>query len=159
MSRAAVTSAIRYLLAIPLITVLIPLALIAIGIWVLYAAVLHLLVWLCWCTRGTHVLLVTSDSPVWHDHIETDLRPRLPESTVTLNWSQRRVWRWYSLPVRVFHFFGGSREFCPMVVVFRPLRLATTFRFWKPFRDFKQGDQRALEEVERELLLFLACCR
>jgi hypothetical protein len=147
---------LQILVAIPLIIILIPLALLVVATWLLHGLALNVLVWLCWCSRGKHLLLVYSDSPHWHDYIEDNIIPRLPNSTVVLNWSQRRTWHWYSLPVMAFRHFGGTREFNPMVVAFRPFRRTKTFRFWQPFKDYKHGKPQALEELERTMLTFLA---
>lgn len=147
---------LQILITIPIIVILIPIALFVVLTWLLHGIALNVLVWLCWCTRGRHVLLVYSDSPIWHDYIEEKILPRLPTTTVVLNWSQRRTWHWYSLPVLVFRYFGGSREFNPMVVAFRPLRWTRTFRFWQPFKDYKHGKPRALEAEKRKMFSYLA---
>lgn len=123
--------------------------------YLLYAIVLQLVVWLCWCTRGINVLVVYSDSPYWQEYIETQLIPKLPPTTVVLNWSERRKWKSLSLPVLAFRLFGGSSEFNPLVVVFRPFRWTRTFRFWKPFRDYKHGKTTNLEELESKLFQHL----
>ena len=146
---------LQILIAIPVIVILIPIVLIVVLTWLLHGLALNALIWLCWCTRGRHVLLVYSESPIWHDYIEKNMIPRLPNSTVVLNWSQRRTWRWYSLPVMVFRYFGGTREFNPMVIAFRPLRWTKTFRFWRAFKDYKHGKVAALEE-EHAMFAFLA---
>ena len=123
--------------------------------YLIHGAVLYCFVWLCWCTRGKHVLLVYSDSPVWHAYIEENIIPRLPSSTITLNWSQRRTWRWYSLSVMVFRFVGGTREFNPMIIAFRPFRRAKTFRFWQAFKDYKHGNKATLQSLERDMFTYL----
>ena len=51
-----------------------------------------------------------------------------------------------------FRHFGGHREFNPLAVVFRPLHRARTFRFWRPYRQLKQGHPEALERMEDTLL-------
>jgi len=138
-------------LIVALVLLLLPLISLLIATYLLYAIVLQLVIWLCWCTRGVNVLLVYSDSPNWHDYIETHIIPKLPTTTVALNWSERRNWRSLSLPVMAFRLFGGSREFNPMVVVFLPFRWAKTFRFWQPFRDYKHGKNATLEQMENKL--------
>ena len=119
-------------LIVVLVLLLLPLIPLLLATYVLYGIVLQLVIWVCWCSRGVNVLLVYSDRPNWHDYIETHIIPRLPPSTLLLNWSHRRKWKFLSLPVMAFRFFGGSREFNPLVVVFRPFRWAKTYRFWKP---------------------------
>jgi len=39
---------------------------------------------------GRDILLVYSDSPIWHDYIEERILPHLGERAVVLNWSQCR---------------------------------------------------------------------
>ena len=135
------------IVVIILVPLLLPLFLLLLVTHLLYGVVLQLVIWACWCTRGVNVLLVYSDSPNWHDYIENNLVPKLPRSTVLLNWSRRRKWRFLSLRVMAFQYFGGSREFNPLVVVFRPFRWAKTYRFWKPFKDYKHGKTRSLETL------------
>jgi len=146
---------LEILTVILLLPLLISLAFLALATWLAHGVVLNVLVWLCWCTRGTKLLLVYSDSPVWHDYIEENLIPRLPDSTIVLNWSQRRSWRWYSLPVMVLRYFGGTREFNPMVIAFRPFRWATTFRCWQAFKDYKHGNKQTLDSMERDMFAYL----
>ena len=147
---------LKILLAISLVVILAPLVLFVVLTWLLHGVALNVLVWLCWCTRGRHLLLIYSDSPIWHDYVEEHLIPRLPPTTVVLNWSERRTWRWHALPVMIFRYFGGTREFNPMVVAFRPLRWTKTFRFWKPFQDYKHGNPRSLEKEEHRLFSFVS---
>jgi hypothetical protein len=54
--------------------------------------------------------------------------------------------------VLAFWYFGGSREFNPLAVVFRPLRLPRVFRFYEPFREFKHGKTEAVENMTRKFL-------
>ena len=133
--------------------VLAPLLLIVLLTWVLAFAVatvcLHFAIWTWWCPRGRDVLFVYSDSPIWRGYIDDRILPLLGERAVVLNWSQRKQWR-PSLSRMAFHHFGGSREFNPLAVVFRPFRRTRTFRFWQPFRDVKRGHSSALHAMERE---------
>jgi len=121
----------------------------------LYASMLYLAIWITWLPRGKEVLLVYSDSPVWHDYMVAEVRPLVQERAMVLNWSERARWRHWSLPAMAFRFFGGSYAFNPMVVVFRPLRRAKTFRFWPAFKEGKHGDREPVEKLRRELSLLL----
>jgi len=47
-------------------------------------------------------------------------------------------------------------RFNPLVVVFRPLRWAKTYRFLKPFKDYKRGKPAALETLESHLFEYLS---
>ena len=119
--------------------------------YIISIVVLHIAVWLFWCIRGKNVLFVYSNSPNWQEYIEQNIIPKLPQDSVILNWSERKKWRRFSLPVMAFHFVAGGREFNPIAIVFRPFRLSKTFRFWQPFKDFKHGNQKPLHKLEDEL--------
>ena len=134
--------------------------LIALGLVVIVAhftarIALYALVWILWCSRGRYVLYVYSDSPIWKDHIESEVIPRFSESVVVFNWSQRKRWR-VSLATLLFHHFGGSKEFNPMAIVFRPFRTRIEFRFWRPFHDWKKGKTQDLEAMEQSFLELLS---
>ncbi len=138
---------------IPVAIVLAPALLVVVIVAVLSYAIftvsLHLTIWTWWCLRGRDVLFVYSDSPIWRGYIDERILPLLGERAVVLNWSQRRQSR-PSLARLAFRHFGGSRQFNPLAVVFRPFRRSRTFRFWQPFRDFKHGSPSALHAMERE---------
>lgn len=134
--------------------------LIALGLVVIVAhftarMALYALVWILWCSRGRNVLYVYSDSPIWKEHVESEVIPRLSERVVILNWSRRKRWR-VSLATLLFQHFGGSKEFNPMAIVFRPFRTQTEFRFWRPFHDWKKGKTENLEVMERSFLELLS---
>jgi hypothetical protein len=93
-----------------------------------------MLVWVLWLPRGKNVLLVYSDSPIWHEYMLTEVMPPLGKHAIVLNWSERSKWPWWSFRVYVFHCFAGDREFNPLVVLFRPFRRARVFRFWSAFK-------------------------
>jgi hypothetical protein len=133
-----------------LFLVFMPLILVAIALFLLFGVFLHLAVWCCWCVSGRYVLFVYSDSPIWHDYVEEHILPRLGERAVVLNWSERSRWK-RTLAVVVFRYFGGYREYNPLAVVFRPLRIARRFRFYEPFREFKHGKTEAVAKMESEL--------
>ena len=107
-------------LVAPFVPLLLIVAAIALLLFVVATASLHITIWTLWCLRGRDVLFVYSDSPIWHDYIEDVLLPLLGDRAVVLNWSQRKRWR-VSIARLAFHHFGGSREFNPLAVVFRPL--------------------------------------
>ncbi len=135
-----------------LLIVMLPLLLLT---YAIYSAVLYVVVWLAWCTRNRNVLLVYSNSPNWQNYIETELIPRLPENTIVLNWSERRSWPRFSLQVWVFRHFGGSREFNPMVLVFKPFHWTRDFRFWQAFRSYKHGKTDLLLETQDRLTQYM----
>ena len=131
-------------LASPLILAVVALLLAA---RLLAGALIHVAVWLWWWPRGRDVLFVYSDSPVWRDYIETNVLPNIRQRAIILNWSERRAWS-SGLAGAVFRHFGGTREFCPLAVVFCPF--AQVFRFWQPFRDWKHGRGSLLEQTQAE---------
>lgn len=137
-------------LGLPLFILFLPLILVAITCYLLAGLFLHIAIWCCWCLRGRYVLLVYSSSPIWQGYVEEEILRRLGECAVVLNWSERGRWR-QTLAVLAFRYFGGHREFNPLAVVFQPFRIARQFRFYRPFREFKQGRPEAVEKMKREL--------
>jgi len=113
---------------------------------------LYVLVWAWWIGRARRrVLFVYSDSPNWKEHIEVNILPKLPPSTVVLNWSQRRSWPKFNLSVILFRCFAGEREFNPIALVFERFDRVERYRFWQPFRDAKHGRPEALQMLEARL--------
>jgi hypothetical protein len=139
-------------LVVLIFTVALPLALVTIGLALLYRGALYLLVWLLWLPKGKDILFVYSDSPIWHEYMTTEILPLVERRAVVLNWSERSKWPLWSLGVSVFHRFGGGRDFNPLVVLFRPLRPARIFRFWQAFKDWKHGYREPVERLRQELL-------
>ena len=143
--------ALEAALLVFLLPVILPLALIALAFGLAHRVTLFMLIWVLWLRRGKDILAVYSDSPIWHEYMITQVLPLIEERAVVLNWSERNKWSKWSFQVHVFHYFGGDREFNPMVVVLRPFRRARTFRFWLPFKEWKKGDREPVESLRREL--------
>jgi hypothetical protein len=148
------TIANRLLLLI-LLPIFLPLALLALVLYVSHRLALYMLVWVLWLPRGKNVLLVYSDSPIWHEYMLTQVMPLVREHAIVLNLSERSKWPWWSFRVHVFHWFAGDREFNPLVVLFRPFRRARVFRFWSAFKERKRGDEQAVDRLRQELLSVL----
>lgn len=146
--------ALPYLIAPLAAPVLLFAIALCIPLYFIWTVCLHLIIWSWWCLRGINILFVYSDSPIWHDYIEERFLPFLGEHVIFLNWSQRKRWR-ISIARLAFRHFGGSREFNPLAVVFRPFRRTRTFRFWQPFRDFKRGHPEALHQMESEFFALI----
>jgi len=129
-------------------------------------------------------LLVYSDSPNWQAYIEANWLPRFSEQLVVLNWSERSRWQEQgrSFDAALFRRYAGQSEFNPVAIIFLPRRrfelLANWFtairrrdafhmllpdpgdvlviRFYRAFRDFKHGKDRALRAHEQTLTVALA---
>ena len=140
------------LLSIPFLIIWVP---IVIFVFVANRLALHLLVRLLWLPRGKNVLVVYSDSPIWHEYMTKEILPVVAERAVTLNWSERKKWSKRSLAVSIFYSFAGDREFNPLVIVFRLLRPALILRFWPAFKDRKYGRTESVERLREKLLLAL----
>jgi hypothetical protein len=139
-------------LVLLILTVAVPLALITIGLSLLYRGALYLLVCGLWLPKGKDILFVYSDSPIWYEYMTTEILPLVERRAVVLNWSERRKWPRWSLGVELFRRFGGTRDFNPLVVLFRPLQRARIFRFWPAFKDWKRGYREPVERLRQELL-------
>jgi hypothetical protein len=138
----------------PLLVVLLPLVVVGFVLWLAAAVILQLVVWIVWCSRGRYALIVYSNSPIWQEYFEEHVLPAVGSRGVVLNWSERRAWS-YSLAVALFQFFGGTREFNPLAIVFRPFAWPRRFRFFRPFQAFKHGRPEEVEEMRRDLLTLL----
>ncbi len=141
----------KIVVLLPIILLLLPIIGPVLLLLFLYRTILYTLIWLSWLPRGKDVLLVYSDSPIWHDYMVDEIMPMVRDRAVVLNWSERKKWSRWSLAVWVHRAFGGERNFNPLVVVFRPFRLAKTLRFWSAFKDWKHGDPHPLNALRQEL--------
>lgn len=142
-------------LIVVLLPFVLPLALFAIASHTFYRALLYLFVWILWLPKGRDVLLVYSDSPIWREYMTKHVLPLVQERAVVLNWSERNKWSRWSLAVTVFHHFGGDGDFNPLVVLFKPFRVANIYRFWSAFKDWKRGYTEPVERLTRELVASL----
>lgn len=138
-------------LVVVFLPLLVPLLLISLTLYVAHRIALYMLVWVLWLPRGKDMLVVYSDSPIWHEYMATQVLPLVQERAIVLNWSERNRWRRFSFRTHVFQCFGGSREFNPLVVLFRPFHRARTFRFWLPFKDWKRGYREPVEGLRQDL--------
>jgi len=142
-------------LAIPLLALLLPLVLVFLSAYLIVGLFLHVVVWATWLPRGKSTFVVTSDSPIWSQYMTDRIIGVLGSKATVLNWSERSQWHaLMGVPVMVFRYFGRGREFNPLAVVFKPLRPARVFRFWKPFKDYKHGRPQAVERLTTELLRY-----
>jgi hypothetical protein len=141
---------------LPLVIVFLPVILAFGVLWLVLrlaaAFVLLVAVWIAWCPRGRNALVVYSNSPIWQAWFEARALPTLGSRAVVLNWSKRKQWQPSSLAVLLFRVFGGSENFNPIVIVFTPLRLPRTFRFFRAFQDFKHGKPQEVERMWSEVM-------
>lgn len=136
-----------------LITVLLiglsPILIVVILLYFLWGAILYITIWL---TQGQQfTVFVYSESPTWKEYIEREILPHIQGRATILNWSERRNWK-NSLAILAFRYFGGSRNFNPIALVFQPFRFVKTYRF---FEAFKHGNVKRVEEIKRELFKIL----
>ena len=129
--------------------IFLPIVLIYLLLYVAWGTILCIAIWLSWEKRN--ILFVYSNSPTWKDYMEREILPHLQDRAVILNWSERKNWK-NSLAVLAFRYFGGQRNFNPMAVVFRPLRLAKTYRFYEAFKELKYGNPNKVEQLKIRLL-------
>lgn len=151
-SSRSILQAVAVVIILPIV---VPLALIALALGLAHRAALYALVWTLWLPRGRDILLVYSDSPIWHEYMTSQVLPLVQERAFVLNWSERKRWSRLSLAAHVFRSFGGGREFNPLVIIFRPFARAKRFRFWQPFQDWKRGYKEPVERLRQELFVVL----
>ncbi len=139
-------------LAMPFVLVFIlPLAVVAVILHFLNRLAVYLLVWMVWVPQGKDVLVVLSESPIWHDYMSSEIMPLVRERAVVINWSDRKKWPRWSFAPHVFRAFGGERNFNPLVIVFRPFRPAMVLRFWQAFQEWKHGHREPVERLKKQL--------
>lgn len=143
---------LKFALFVVFLPIILPLVLIGLVLHVLNKGLVYGLVWALWLPKGKDVLYVSSDSPIWKEYMEIEVFPLVAGRAVVLSWSERSKWPKWSFAVRVFRTFGDGRDFNPMVVLFRPLRLARTFRFLPAFRERKHGNAAPVEQLRADLI-------
>jgi hypothetical protein len=142
---------VQLLMAAIVLPLLLPLLVIVVGLWLLSGLLLQLLIWLTWLPLGRDTLVIYSNSPHWKEFFELNLLPAISDRAVVLNWSDLKKWRSFSLSSLSFRYFAGSREFNPMLVIFRPFRWAQRFRLWMAFQDYKHGNSERLAAAMNRL--------
>ncbi len=161
---------------IVIIILLLPLIFVGLLLWLAYAslkgkwyALQALRQW-----RGKYILLVYSNSRRWQGYFEDKIIPKLQDTAVVLNWSERLTWAWAeTLELKIFrHFAGVTRftyeengkrktswagdEFCPLAVILKPWWRPKVIRFWQAFKDYKHGKESGLKAREEELFVALS---
>jgi hypothetical protein len=138
-----------------LLPVWLPFMVVGLAVYLAIRLALHFLILLTWLPKGKDVLLVYSQSPIWHDYMTMQILPLVKDRAIVLDWSERKKWRKYSLPVLAFRLLGGHRNFNPLVIHFRPFRRAKLFRFWPAFKDWKHGKAETVDQLRCDLLSVL----
>jgi len=139
-----------------LIVVIAPWVILCLTAYLVLGIIFTLAMWFVGTVSGRDTVFVYSESPNWEKHVKEHIIPKIAQRSFILNWSERRLWnQWTSLPILIFNFFGGSRCYNPIAIVFRPLRLHKTFRFFEAFRDYKHGNPQSLEDIESEFFKYL----
>ena len=142
---------VKIVLLVPLILILSPIIFLYFFLYFASRLGLHFLIVLTWLPKGKDTLVIYSQSPIWHDYMTTQILPLVKGRAIVLDWSERKKWRKYSLPVLAFQLLGGYRNFNPLVIHFRPFRPVQIFRFWSAFKDWKHGHTEAVEQLHSEL--------
>lgn len=105
---------------------------------------------------GKRVLIVYSRSPNWQEHIESRWIKQYDSHIVVFDWSNRSEWtKPFPLPVKVFKYWGGSKEYNPMAILFPKQGRVRVIRFWKAFRDSRHGKVLKLQKAEERLFNFI----
>lgn len=135
-----------------LLPLIVPLAVIGIMLFLAYRLTLNALVRFWWLPRGKDILLIYSDSPIWHEYMTNQILPLVRSRAEILNWSERSRWPNWSLAVRLFRSYSGGRDFNPMVILFPLLGKARFFRFLPAFNEWKHGNPGPLEQMRQDLI-------
>jgi hypothetical protein len=130
---------------------IIPVAVICLLLFAANRLFLNILVYLLWLPQGKDVLLVHSNSPIWSEHMTQEIMPLVIHRAEVLNWSERKQWSRWSLAVRLFHSYSGSRDYNPMVILFKPFTKARFFRFLPAFDEWKHGNPGPVERLRQDL--------
>ena len=85
-----------------LLPLIVPLAVIGIMLFLAYRLTLNALVRFWWLPKGKDILLIHSDSPIWHEYMTNQILPLVRSRAEILNWSEHSRWPNWSLAVRLF---------------------------------------------------------
>jgi len=128
---------------------------VALLLYFLYRLILLITVWIFWLPNGKNSLVIYSNSTIWKDDFENKILPQLDSNVVVMNWSERRLWRKYSLESMCFRAFSGRYEYNPIAMKFRLFRWVKRVRFFKAYKASKHGDNTLLEARKEELFSML----
>jgi hypothetical protein len=119
----------------------------------LYGLLLCPMVWIEWEKDGKDLLIIHAENAHSTDCMER-LSPLISKRAVLLNWSQRKLWDRWTLPVQLFEVFGPhgmpeqfTEHSLPSVIVFKQLRRPKRFTFGERSKDLEER----LEQLRVEL--------
>jgi len=123
----------------------------------LYGLLLCPMVWIEWERQRKDLLVIYAESNHSQEWMAR-LSPLISDRAVFLNWSERKRWDRWSLPVQLFDAFGPHwmpeqfTEFSlPSVIVFRKLRRPKRFNFGKRSKE----NEAILDQLQTALELSL----
>jgi hypothetical protein len=144
-------NAVALIVFLPIALLFLPIVAIWFVIFSVHRLVLYTLIWRRWICKGKDILFVYSDSPIWREYMMEQVLPAVENRAIVLNWSERKQWPRWSLAKSAFSVFAGGKSYNPMVLVFRPFRRPRVFRFFGPFKAWKQGNPGQVERVRQDL--------
>lgn len=97
------------------------------------------------------VILINSDSPIWHDYIFDNIVPLFGDKVLTLNWSQRNVWDKSKWEVKAFNHWGGNYEYNPLIIINNGFFQIKVIRLYEAFAQYKHGKESELQKKELEI--------
>jgi hypothetical protein len=120
----------------------------------IYGLLLCPMVWIEWQKQGKDVLVIQADNEHCREW-EARLSPLISGRAVVLNWSERKRWDRWTLPVQLFDVFGPhgmpeqfTESSLPSVIVFRQLRRPKKFNFGGRSRDLEARIEQLSAELE-----------
>lgn len=145
----------RVFVAIAVLSLLaIPVALVALPLYILFRLMLRLAVELLVLGGRRRMLLVYSDSPVWQGRIEEEWLPRFGHQALVLNWTDVYAGVAPTLAERALRMWAPPRNVQPVAILFPgPLR-TRQLNFYDAFRDWRNGDESTLRRAEEELFAY-----
>ena len=143
-------TAIGVILLVCAISLITPFLAVLFILYVIKSLLLRIAILLFWSTKQIRLLYIYSDGKNWKMYIEQEILPRLPERKIVLNWSERRLWRRFSLATLVFNHYKKQREYNPMAIVIKTFSRARIFRFYRAYYDLKHNKPETLQKIEKE---------
>ena len=93
-----------------------------------------------------------SDSQLWAPYIERELLPHIADRCLVINRSRGNWKQQFRAESRALTFWGGFTHYNPIAVVLRPWWRIRVFRLYGPFREYKFGRAKPLEEMTHAIV-------